>query len=125
MDARDATANNADLWTHYLREQWSLWLDPFGLGAPPVTKAAAGLLAEVTAANVAGMLTMFVAPNILRMYETNAPEVSRALPEAVASRERVDIPAAYAAHPKPEGRDLTQREEWAVSSPEREPAGAR
>ena len=125
MDARDATANNADLWTHSLREQWSLWLDPFDLVAPAATQAVVGVLAEVTAANVAGMLTMFVAPNIVRMYQTNAPEVSRALPEAVASREQVEIPAAYAAHPKSECRDLTQREEWAISSPVREPAVAR
>ncbi len=125
MDARDPTANNADLWTHYLREQWSLWLDPLGLGAPPATMAVAGVLAEVAAANVAGILTMLVAPNVVRMYQTNAPEVTSALRDADASRDQVEIPPAYAAHPKPAGRDLTQREEWAVASPVREPARAR
>jgi hypothetical protein len=125
MDARDATANNADLWTHYLRQQWSQIFDPFGLTGLAVADAAAGLLAEVAAANVAGMLAMLVAPGIGRMYRTNAVEVTRALRDVAESREHVEIPALYAAQPRPACSDLTQREEWVVSSPAPQSAGVR
>ena len=125
MDARDATANNADLWTHYLRQQWGQLFDPFGLTSAAWADAAARVLAEVAAANVAGMLTMFQGPPIGRMFQANAPDVTRALQEAAAAEEQIEIPAPYAANPKPEYRDLTQREEWVVSSPLREPVGMR
>lgn len=125
MDARDATANNADLWTQYLRQQWSPWLDPFDLADAGARDAAVRVLAEVTAANVASVLTMLVAPQIGRMYRANAPEVSRVVREAAAPEERVEIPAAYASRPRPACSDLTQREEWIVSSPAPQPVGAR
>lgn len=123
MDARDATANNADLWAHYLREQWSPWLDPFSLVDVGARDAAVRVLAEVAAANVASMLTMFMAPRIGRMYRANAPGVAGALQEA--SPEHVEIPPAYAAAPRAPAPDLTQREEWVVSSSAQQPVGAR
>src|SRR5207253_543099 len=84
MDARDATANNADLWTHYLRQQWGQVFDPFGLADAGWVDAASRIVAEVAAANVAGALTMLVAPQVGRMFQANAPEVTRWLDEARA-----------------------------------------
>lgn len=111
MDARDATANNAELWTQYLRHQWRLFLDPFGLANRQVTDTAADTLAEAAAASVASALTMWIAPPIGQMCHDAAIEVDRALDEA----DEIEIPAEYAAHPKPPC-DVTQREEWLVSS---------
>jgi hypothetical protein len=113
MDARDATANNADLWAHYLREQWRQFLDPFGLADAAAADAAGRTFADVAAANVASVLTTLMAPVVGRMYQSNAAEVSRTLAAAVATADDVVIPEAYAAR-KP--ADLTQREEWVVSS---------
>jgi hypothetical protein len=59
------------------------------------------------------MLATLVGPAVGRMYRSNAAEVSRALADAAASDD-VEIPEAYAATRKP--ADLTQREEWVVSS---------
>ena len=115
MDARDATANNADLWTHYLRQQWRQFVDPFGLADVAVAEAAARVLAEVAAANVAGVLTAVVGPAVARMYQSNAVEVTRTLVEKEEADE-IQIPAVYAARPARKAADLTQREEWATSS---------
>jgi hypothetical protein len=123
MDARDATANNADLWAHYLRQQWSQLFDPLGLTDGATAEAAARTLADVAAANVASLLAILVAPQIGRMYRANAPGVAGALQEA--SPEHVEIPAAYAAAPRAPAPDLTQREEWVVSSAAPQPVGAR
>jgi hypothetical protein len=112
MDARDATANNADLWAHYLRERWRQFLDPFGLADAAAADAAGRTLADVAAANVASMLTTLMGPVVGRMYRSNVAEVSRAL--AATAPDDIEIPEAYAAVRKP--ADLTQREEWVVSS---------
>lgn len=120
MDARDATANNADLWTQYLRQQWSQFLDPFGLADAPVAETAGRIIAEVAAANVSSFLTTMMGPVVGRMFKTNAIEVTRLLAEAP---EQVDIPDAYAAGTRTRP-DLTQREEWAVASPARETVAA-
>ena len=112
MDARDATANNADLWAHYLREQWRRFLDPFGLADAAAADAAGRTLADVAAANVSSMLNALMGPAVGRMYRSNAAEVSRALAAASAPDDIV-IPEAYASR-KP--ADLTQREEWVVAA---------
>jgi len=112
MDARDATANNAELWTQYLRDQWRLFLDPFGLANRQMTDTAASTLAEAAAATVASALTMWIAPPIGQMCHETTLEVDAALDEA----EEIEIPAEYAAHPKAPCADPTQHEEWLVSS---------
>jgi hypothetical protein len=112
MDARDATANNADLWAHYLREQWRQFLDPFGLADAAAADATGRVLADVAAANVSSVLTTLMGPGVGRMFQSNVAEVSRTL-AAAAAPDDIEIPEAYAAR-KP--ADLTQREEWVVSS---------
>lgn len=123
MDARDATATNADLWTHYLKQQWSAFLDPFGLSDSAVAESATRTLAEVAAANMSSLLTMLLALPVTRMFETNAPAATHALLDATLPDEQIEIPAAYAANPRPSA-DLSQREEWSVTSPARETVGA-
>jgi hypothetical protein len=113
MDARDATANNADLWAHYLRERCRQFFDPFGLADAAAVDAAGRTLADVAAANVASVLTTLMGPVVGRMYQSNAPDVSRAL--AATGADDILIPEAYAAVPR-KPADLTQREEWVVSS---------
>jgi hypothetical protein len=115
MDARDATANNADLWTQFLRHEWSQFLDPFGLADAAAAEAASRVFAEVAAANVSSFLTTMMGPAVGRMFEENAVEVTRLLAEAAMS-ERVEIPAAYAANAPGGCVDATQREEWVVAS---------
>ena len=113
MDARDATANNADLWTQFLRHEWSQFLDPFGLA-----DAAGRVFAEVAAANVSSFLTSLMGPAVGRMFDEHAAELTRlvARAEAEASAERVEIPAVYAANAPGGCVDATQREEWVVAS---------
>ena len=124
MDARDVTTNNADLWTQYLRQQWSQFLDPFGLADAAVAETAGRVFAEVAAANVSSFLTSLMGPAVDRMFETNAIEVTRVLAEAEDSTEHVEIPAAYAANAPGGCADATQREEWVVASPARETVAA-
>ncbi len=60
----EATVANADLWARYFQDQWSRWLDPFGvLAAAPVSQVAQG-----TAARVASFLTLVAAGPIAWMY---------------------------------------------------------
>ncbi len=74
MKPQEATANNADLWTRYFQDQWSSFLNPFGVpAATPVSGVAEG-----TAARVAGFLTLVAAGPIAWMYNANAPEVTSA-----------------------------------------------
>jgi hypothetical protein len=124
MDARDATASNADLWTHYLRQQWTQFLDPFGLADAAVADTAGRVVAEVAAANVASVLSTFMAPVVGRMFQANAPETSRLLDEAAAEADHIEIPPAYAAILPGGCEDHTQREEWVVASPARETVAA-
>jgi hypothetical protein len=78
VNAQEATANNADLWTRYLSDQWSIFLNPFGVPAQaPVSE-----MAEGTAARVASFLTLVAAGPIAWMYNANAPSVSVATPAA-------------------------------------------
>ena len=68
MNAQEATLANADLWTAYFQQEWSRWLNPFGLGAQSPVSG----LAEGTAARVAGFLTLVAAGPIARMFSSNA-----------------------------------------------------
>lgn len=103
MDARETTTNNADLWTRFLADQWRAVLDPLGLfvsreGDP------AHAIAEATAANVASLLTLIVGQPIERMYEANAPQVTRFVQEAAIAPESVEIPPQYAYVPPAEAQ---------------------
>lgn len=74
MNPQEATAANADLWTRYFQDQWSSFLNPFGVpAATPVSGVAEG-----TAARVAGFLSLVAAGPIAWMYNANAPEVTEA-----------------------------------------------
>ena len=112
MDARDATANNADLWTQYLRHQWRLFLDPFGIADPQITGDTADTLADMAASTVASALTALIGPPIGRMCHEEAIEVDAAL----GALEEINIPSDYAAHPQPACTDATQQEAWRVSA---------
>lgn len=95
MDAREATTiHNADLWTRFITDQWSAWLDPFGVLRATRRDDPPSPIAEATAAGVASLLTAFVAEPIERMYESNAPQVTRFVHEVGA--EAVQIPPEYA-----------------------------
>ena len=122
MDARDTTANNADLWSHYLRHEWSQFLDPFGLADPAVVDAAARTIADVAAANIATVLSALLAPPVARMYDGNAADVTRSMREIqIAAEEHIAIPEPYMARPPRASIDAAPPVEPAVaSSPERE-----
>ena len=71
MSTQEATVLNADLWSRYFQDQWSNFLNPFGVPAQaPVSE-----MAEGTAARVAGFLTFVAAGPIAWMYSANAPSV--------------------------------------------------
>ena len=71
MSTQEATVLNADLWSRYFQNQWSSFLNPFGVPAQaPVSE-----MAEGTAARVASFLTFVAAGPIAWMYSTNAPSV--------------------------------------------------
>ena len=122
MDARDTTANNADLWSHYLREEWNRLLDPFGLADPSTVDATARMIAEVAAANIATVLTALMALPVARMYEANDTETTRSMQLAqLAVEDHVVIPEPYMARPPCPSIDATQVFDPApVSSPARE-----
>jgi hypothetical protein len=126
MDAREATANNADIWARYLSDEWSAWLDPLGVrriaGADRITRA----IAEAVAAGVATWLTMLYAQPIGRLYSVNEPEVTRFVEASAIAPEAIEIPAQYTARRRMPGYDRyeenTERE-W--SMPASEIVGAR
>ena len=60
-EVESPTIANADLWSHYLRDQWGRWLPP--LGTPEI--------ADGTAARVANFLTLVAAGPIAWLYNTN------------------------------------------------------
>lgn len=94
MDPRDATANNADLWSEYLTQQWLAFIDPFRLIRTPATEAAVRSLAGATAATVANAVSLAVGVPVTGMYRQNAPAVTRAI-EQQALPEEERIPAEY------------------------------
>ena len=95
MRPQEATANNADLWAHYLHQRWKAWLDPFGLAQPGVTDVVSRMLSEAAAASVASALALFVGQPVGRMFQANAPEVTQAIDEARAATMKIEIPEAY------------------------------
>jgi hypothetical protein len=122
MDARDTTANNADLWSHYLRGEWNRFLDPFHLADPAAVDAAARTIADVAAANIATVLSALMALPVARMYESNDAEVTHSMQLAqLAVEEHVVIPEPYMARSPCPDVDATQVfDPTPVSSPARE-----
>lgn len=78
----EPTIANADLWSKYFRDQWSAWLNPFGLQDANVTQIADG-----TAARVASFLTLLAAGPIAWLYQANAPAVH----EITGDHERASV----------------------------------
>lgn len=118
MDPRDATSNNADLWTAHLTEQWLALIDPFHLMRTPATESAVHAMAEATAATIANVVAATVGAPVTAMYRTNAPDVTRAIAEQ-ATPETQQIPAEYAIVPEEQDYQPS-RQEMIVSY--REPA---
>ena len=79
----EATAANADLWTRYFQDQWSSFLNPFGVPA----QTPASEFAEGTGARVASFLTLVAAGPIAWMYSANAPSVTTERPKEKRVRE--------------------------------------
>lgn len=96
MDARETTINNADLWARFLTDQWTAWLDPFGLGSRRVETDPTRVIAETAAANVASFVGLLVKQPIERMYESNAPDVTRFVQETSTACGAVEIPPEFA-----------------------------
>lgn len=67
MNPPETTVANADLWTTYFRNEWSRWLAPTGGQASPLEA-----VAESTAAQVAGFLTLVAAGPIAWLYSGSA-----------------------------------------------------
>lgn len=118
--ALDSAAANTDLWTVYLRAQTRSWLDPFGLATPETVDAVARPIAEATAAVMSGWLSLLTAPTIRAMYEANKPAVSQFVHEQAIDADNIEIPPDYTLPPHREPAH-TQTEEWALTSPRREP----
>lgn len=94
MDPRDAAANNADLWSEYLTQQWLAFVDPFRLMRTPATEATVRSLAGAMAATVANAVSLAVGVPVTAMFRQNAPAVTRAI-EQQAVPEEDRIPAEY------------------------------
>jgi hypothetical protein len=71
VNPQDSTVANADLWTKYFQDEWSRWAPARNQGP---TLAA---MAESTAAQVAGFLTLVAAGPIAWLYSSNAPSFSQ------------------------------------------------
>jgi hypothetical protein len=87
MDTPDATRANSALWAHYLEQQWSAWLTPFG------GPAAAALIG----AGIANFYTVMWGDFVTRLFASNARGVTRFVQESGA-----DVEPTWAATPLPE-----------------------
>ncbi|MDP9236309.1 MAG: hypothetical protein M3P30_02740 [Chloroflexota bacterium] len=79
---QEATAANADLWTRYFQDQWTNFLNPFGVPA----QVPASEFAEGTGARVASFLTLVAAGPIAWIYSANAPSVTTGREDAEEER---------------------------------------
>lgn len=91
MPVHDPTAANTALWARYLEDQWGPWIDPLGQR----------YAAHAIAAAVAGWLTLTYAPRVRRLYDENAPEVSRFAEEARMRREAEAVPPELSRQTRP------------------------
>lgn len=66
----ETTVANADLWTKYFRQEWERWLPPRTAQESPLAA-----VAESTAAQVAGLLTLVAAGPIAWLYSANAAQL--------------------------------------------------
>ncbi|MEX2245257.1 MAG: hypothetical protein WEC75_01090 [Dehalococcoidia bacterium] len=74
----EPTIANADLWSHYFRQEWGRGM---GAGAP------LSGFADGTAARVANFLTMVAAGPIAWLYSENAPQVGQITGDEAAAEE--------------------------------------
>jgi hypothetical protein len=72
VNPQDSTVANADLWTKYFRDEWGRWMQPSRGQDSPLAA-----VAESTAAQVAGFLTLVAAGPIAWLYSANAPSLSQ------------------------------------------------
>jgi hypothetical protein len=135
--ALDAAANNADLWTVYLRAQVRSWLDPFGLAPPQAVDVIARPIADAAAGAVASWMTALAAPTVRAMYEGNRPDVDGFLRERPGEPDGTRVPDDYVCREAPDAAEAaahqaaaheaaleaahTQTEEWWLVT-RREPA---
>jgi hypothetical protein len=89
MPVHDPTTANTALWAHYLQDQWGPWIDPLEQG----------YVTHAIAAAVAGWLTLTYAPRVRRLYDANAPEVSRFVEETRLRTEADAIPPELSRRP--------------------------
>ena len=95
MTPQDSTVANADLWSRYFENQWRSFLNPFGMPADsPVVQ-----IAEGTAAQVAGFLTMVAAGPIAWLYSSNAPQVTQIVGDEQHARETAIDTGAFDSAP--------------------------
>jgi hypothetical protein len=71
VNPQDSTVANADLWTRYFQDEWSRWAPTRGQDSPLAA------VAESTAAQVAGFLTLVAAGPIAWLYNSNTPSLSQ------------------------------------------------
>lgn len=72
MNPQDSTVANADLWTKYFRDEWGRWMQPTAGRESPLAA-----VAESTAAQVAGFLTLVAAGPIAWLYSSNTPSLTQ------------------------------------------------
>jgi hypothetical protein len=97
VNPQESTVANADLWTKYFRDEWSRFM-PRSSSAEDSPLVA---VAESTAAQVAGFLTLVAAGPIAWLYSANAPSVSQierraSDPVSIMPREAWDAPVEAA-----------------------------
>jgi hypothetical protein len=72
VNPQESTVANADLWTKYFRDEWSRYVPRASAEDSPLAA-----VAESTAAQVAGFLTLVAAGPIAWLYSANAPSVTQ------------------------------------------------
>ena len=96
MDARDPAANNADLWSAFLREQWFAWLSSLGFTGANTTPTAS--FADAGAAAIAAWLGLTLGPAVAALYAANAAQVTRFLQESAIAPETTNLPPEFVRH---------------------------
>jgi hypothetical protein len=69
VNPQESTVANADLWTRYFQNEWGRWM------SPRAETSALAAVAESTAAQVAGFLTLVAAGPIAWLYSSNRPQL--------------------------------------------------
>lgn len=123
-DALAPVANNADLWTAYLRGQVRNWIDPFRLADPETVDVIARPLADMAASALASWTGLFAGPAVRVMYDGNKPQLNQFVAERAIDPNSLEIPAELTSR-RPAPLPFTQIEEWAISPVGTRPVEAR